>query len=327
MPRGKFSVISDRDFIHLYKKIGFREIIRQTGLSSNAIAERRRKLESKHGPINGPRGCPNGANPHIAVSPQRRHYDCLNGIVIIGSDAHIVPGPLTVAQRAFLKFIKELKPRVVIANGDILDFGAISRHDPLQWEDTPPVIAELEAAQSFMQMVEDAAPSNCKLAWPAGNHDARFQARLAKVAPEYSGVRGTRLKGHFSPKWEPCYSAFINDDTVVKHRLRGGVGALRNNVLASRKNTITGHLHAQHAWPVTAYPARRGELPETLWGVDAGMLGEPYAEAFSYTEDNPVDWRAGFVILQFHKGRLMPPELVTVWSRHEVTCNGKIIAV
>jgi hypothetical protein len=329
MPRGNFSVITDRDFIHLYRKHGFMEVARKTGLSTNAIAERRTRIEAKYGPLNGPRPQNNqNSKSHITASPEQIYFDCLDGTVIIGSDAHICrDGPFTTAQRAFIKFIKELKPRIVIADGDVLDFGSISRHDPLKWTDIPPVEEELIAAQKFMAAVEDAAPSNCKFGWPAGNHDARFQSRLASVAPEYAGVRGTRLKDHFSPKWQPCYTAFINDDVVIIHNIKGGTGALRNNVLATRKHTITGHLHAQHVWPVTSYPRKRGEMLETLYGVDCGMLADPSADTFSYVLGKPVDWRSGFVVLQFHKGRLLPPDLATVWGRNEITFQGKIIAV
>lgn len=318
MPKGKFSDITEDDFMYLYHKHGPHEMRRQTGLSMSAIHQRRRRIESKYGPLRAPKDCPNGIK--VQSSPQRRHYDCLNGVVIIGSDAHICrDGPWTTAQRAFLKFIKELKPRIVIANGDVLDLAAISRHDPLQWEDTPPVIKELEAAQKFMAAIEDAAPSNCKFAWPAGNHDARFQARLAKVAPEYSGVRGTRLKDHFSPKWEPCYSAFINNDVVVKHRLPSGQN-LKLAVMKAGRHIVIGHHHAHHVQAFTNYSG-------TWYGMDAGMLADPQAEAFSYTEDNPMDWRAGFGVLTFHNGQLLPPELVTVWSKHEVVWRGQIIRV
>ena len=179
MPKGRFSVIPEHEFRHLYKTLGPNETARRLGITANAVHQRRKRVEREHGPIIPPRPCPT-AN-RIAQTPQRKHYDCLNGVVIVGSDAHIWPGPLTTAQRAFLKFIADMKPRVVIANGDVMDFGAISRHDPLQWENTPSVIDELEAAKDFMQAVEDAAPSNCKFAWPAGNHDARFQIGRAHV--------------------------------------------------------------------------------------------------------------------------------------------------
>lgn len=314
MPRGKFSDVPDHDFISTYKAKGQAATATQFGISQQAVARRRKNLESRYGQIIGPRPPNSMRSP---VTPLRQQFDIINGEVIIGSDAHIWPGPLTTAQRAFIKFVKDRKPRAVIANGDVMDFSSISRHDPLGFEKTPTVADELAAAQSFMKAVEDAAPGNCKFFWPAGNHDQRFEGRLAKVAPEYARVHGWHLKDHFSPKWLPCYSVFINRDVVVKHRLSGGTGALRNNVLKTRKHTVTAHLHSQHVWPVSSYDA-------TLYGVDSGMLAEPYSEAFSYTEDAPVDWRAGFVVLTFQDGQLLPPELVTVWGKNHVTFRGEI---
>lgn len=318
MPRGRFSEIPEHEFISLYQTLGQNKMARQTGFSIQAIASRRKRIERVHGPIIGPR--PARAT-RSEITPQRCQFDILNGEIIVFSDAHIWPGPLTTAQRAVIKFIKERKPRAVIANGDVMDFSSISRHDPLGFEKTPTVADELQAAQTFMSAIEGAAPSNCKFFWPAGNHDQRFEGRLAKVAPEYARVHGWHLKDHFSPKWQPCYSVFINKDIVVKHRLSGGTGALRNNVLKTRKHTVTAHLHAQHVWPVSSYDG-------TLYGVDCGMLAEPYSEAFSYTEDAPVDWRSGFVVLKFRDGQLLPPELVTVWQKNKsVVFRGEIINV
>jgi hypothetical protein len=33
---------------------------------------------------------------------------------------------------------------------------------------------------------------------------------------------------------------------------------------------------------------------------------------FEYAEDNPLDWRSGFVMLSFDQGRMLMPEMVMV---------------
>ena len=38
-----------------------------------------------------------------------------------------------------------------------------------------------------------------------------------------------------------------------------------------------------------------------------------------YTEDNPVDWRSGFVILTYHNGKLLLPEIVQTLDEQEGT--------
>jgi hypothetical protein len=50
---------------------------------------------------------------------------------------------------------------------------------------------------------------------------------------------------------------------------------------------------------------------------------------FSYTENNPVNWRAGFAVLTFINGKLMPPELAEVVNEDEglIYFRGKLIKV
>jgi hypothetical protein len=251
----------------------------------------------------------------------RLHFDVSNGVVLVGSDAHIWPGgePST-GIRAFTKFCDLLKPRVVVMNGDVVDLPQVSRHPPIGWERHPEVADEIAAAQNVLKEIEKASPRNSRLVWTLGNHDARFETRLATVAHQYKGLNGFHLKDYF-PKWSACWSAWINSDVVVKHRYKGGANAALNNTRDSGKTMITGHLHSQNLSSWT-------DLNGTRHGVDTGCLADPDARAFvDYTEDGPKNWRSGFAVLKFRNGKLLPPELVTVWSKHEVVFRGEIFKV
>jgi hypothetical protein len=46
--------------------------------------------------------------------------------------------------------------------------------------------------------------------------------------------------------------------------------------------------------------------------VDTGTLANPYSEQFNHQEDNHRNHRSGFVVLTFHKRRLLFPEVVSV---------------
>ncbi len=260
--------------------------------------------------------------PHVKRNDAARlHFDVPNGIVLIGSDAHIWPGQqTTTAMRAFIRFAKELKPRALILNGDVVDLPQISRHPPIGWDRHPEVADEIAAAQNQLKLIEAAAPRNCKLVWTLGNHDSRFETRLAEKVPQYRGLPGFTLK-HYFPKWSACWSTWINDDVVVKHRYKGGAHAPHNNAVSSGKNIVTGHLHSAKVTPVTDYTGTR-------YGVDTGCLADPLAAAFvDYTEDGPLNWRSGFGVLTFIKGELLPPELVTVWDERTVVWRGELITV
>lgn len=236
--------------------------------------------------------------------PARVSKEIKNGVVLVGGDAHYMPGETTIAQTAFLKLIRELKPCCVVCNGDAFDGGTISRFPRIGWQDRPPVVVELEACREHLGNIEDAA-GRAALVWPLGNHDARFNTRLAAAAMEYEGVQGFRLKDHF-PAWTPCWSFGINQDVIVKHRFKGGIYATRNNTLNAGRTVITGHLHSLKVTPLT-------DLNGTRYGVDNGTLADPYGSQFvDYLEANSVDWRSGFVVLTFHNGTLLPPETCEV---------------
>lgn len=244
----------------------------------------------------------------------------LNGVVLIGSDAHIWPGPITTGMRGFIKFCDILKPRIVVMNGDALDHPQISRHPPIGWTGLPTVADEIAAGQKVLERIESAAPKSTALVWSLGNHDARFETRLATVASEYGGVQGFSLKDHF-PKWSACWSAWVNDDVVIKHRYKGGAHATHNNAVSSGKTMVTGHLHSQKVTPYTDYNGTR-------YGVDTGCLADPEARAFvDYTEDGPKNWVSGFGVLTFKNGKLLPPELATVWGKNEIVFRGAIYKV
>lgn len=260
----------------------------------------------------------------MVAHPQRVYMEVLNGVVLVGSDAHIWPGPLTTAMRAFIKFAREMKPRGLILNGDVLDFPQVSRH-PMNWEERPTVADEIAAARKVLDQIEDVVPRSCQLAWTLGNHDARLETRIATVAPELAKLKGVHLHDHFSRKWQPCWSAWINPDSrlpcVVKHRFKGGVNATRANVLNAGTHMVTGHLHSANVRGLNDY------YEMTRWGVDTGCLADPLAEAFSYTEDAPLDWRSSFAVLTFKDGALLQPELALVFSKDHIQFRGEVIEV
>lgn len=258
-----------------------------------------------------------GINP-AAVHGRHVVADFHTGTIFVGSDAHYRPGPASTAHRAFIKLAKRLKPDIVIINGDVLDAATISRHPPLCWQDMPTVKEELEVCQERMGEIAKASGKALKL-WPLGNHDARFETRLATVAPEFRDVHGTKLSDHF-PDWEPCASVKINDNVVVKHRYSGGIHATYNNTLRSGVTIITGHLHSQTIREWTDYNGTR-------YGVDTGCMADIYDPQFGYLEDNPRNWRSGFCILSFRNGRLLRPELVTVVEDGIVEFRGELIEV
>lgn len=244
-----------------------------------------------------------------------------DGVVIVAADFHYWPGEPPVAHRALLHLTSILKPKIIVANGDVCDFSTISRHPPLGWTSMPTAAQEIEAAQDRLHEWAVAA-EGAERYWPVGNHDARMETFIASNAPELKGIRGTSLQEHF-PLWVPCYSLWVNDSVgglVVKHRMRGGIHAPWNNVINAGRSIATGHLHSQKVSPFTNYNG-------TFYGIDVGCIADPYSDQFQYMEDNPRNHRSGFAVFTFSDYVMRPPELVTVMGPDEVFFRGQIIEV
>jgi hypothetical protein len=305
----------EKAFMECFKREGAAPTARTFGMTERTAYKIRDKLRTKYNrDIPAPRSVP--ADP----AKGRIKIEVPDGVVLVGGDAHYWPGPATLMHRAFVKFAKEMKPKALIMNGDAFDGAAISRHASIGWEDQPSVAEELEAVQERLHEIELATPRGCKLYWPAGNHDLRFETRLATVAPEFKHLKGFHLKDLF-PAWSPCWSVWINDSVVVKHRYKGGVHATHNNTVAAGMTMVTNHLHSAK---VTPYDDYRG----TRYGVDTGCLADPYGPQFQdYSEDNPRNHRAGFAVLSFRDGELLPPELVTKWDDRTVVFRGQLMRV
>lgn len=313
--------ISDAEFVEMFETVGPHEMKRRLGIAQvRAIFGRRDRLEKKIGRnIVAPSA--NGGSPtrFHTDHPERAHLDIQNGVVLIASDAHYWPGIVSTAHRAFVKFVKDMQPKAIIVNGDMFDGASVSRHPSIGWENKPSVIQEIEACQERLGEIMDAAPK-AKRIWPLGNHDSRFESRLANVAPDYARVNGFHLKDHL-PHWEACWSCWINDDVVVKHRYKGGIHAAHNNILNSGKSMVTGHLHSGKVTPFSDYNGVR-------WGVDMPTLADPYGPQFvDYTEDSPRSHRSGFAVLEFWKGKLLMPQLALVMEDGKIEFERKVYVV
>lgn len=314
--------VSEAEFIALWDKHqSASKIARILGIAERAVQSRRKAIQERTGTALHAID-PRGGNflARKQSKPSRLTTSLQDGVILVGSDAHAWPGPLTVAQRAFIKLCKKLNPSIVVMNGDVFDGAKVSRHPAGIWEHEkrPSVKEELQACSDFLDAVCRASGASKKV-WLWGNHDQRFEYRLSALTPEYEGVPGFALKDHF-PEWTMGMSLWVND-AVIKHRANhSGVHAVYNNTLKSGKSIITGHLHSLKVTPWTDYSGTR-------YGVDTGTLSDLDGPQFNYNEDNPANHRSGFAVLTFRDGKLLMPELVQVWGDDAVEFRGEIIPV
>lgn len=320
------ATVEDSEFIVLWAKYKSASAVAEfLGTTIRSVYARRRSIERRYGTklVSAmPQAEPYKHMHTYGAHPQRYNLGILNGTIVVFSDAHFWPGLRTTAFKGLLHVIRNMQPQAVVNNGDALDAASVSRFPRIGWDSVPLLSDELKACDAALGEVEEtakAARHNCALVWTLGNHDARFENRLASVAPQFERVPGFSLKDHF-PAWVPCWSVW-NESTVMKHRYKGGIHSTHNNTVNAGVNIVTGHLHQLRVTPFDDYNGTR-------YGVDCGTLADPSGPQFeNYLEQSPTNWRSGFVVLTFHDGRLLWPEIVKVFAPGIIEFRGALMDV
>ena len=311
--------LSDEEWIVVWKECGSAVVMAtKIGVSQRSVYNRRRSIEARHKielPSVDDQRFDQLKKIAQTTGHTRRGMDIEKGRVIVFSDAHFWPDDTTTAFKALLEMIKEFKPTAVVCNGDALDGANLSRFPRQDWNKVPTVKEELEACQYYLGEIE-AVSKGAKLFFPLGNHDQRLEMSIIANLPTFEGVHGTSLKDYF-PMWQPCWSFWVNEDTCIKHRWKGGWTGGRNNAVNSGVNMITGHTHVLSSIPFNDYNGTR-------WGVQTGTLADPMGQQFAYTEDTPKDWNSGFVMLSFDHSKMLQPEIIRVCGEDAVDFRGKI---
>lgn len=229
--------------------------------------------------------------------------------IAIFSDAHFWPGQPSVAHKIFCNVISDIKPDIVVNNGDTLDFARISRHDPNMWEQPPTPAEELEVNKERLDAIRESSPDSA-FYWNLGNHDKRLENMMAKEMPQLHGWPGVTISSHF-PEWHCQNSMIVNNHFMIKHKTNGG-GQFPERAFAlnSGFSIAIGHHHRLRVVPLTDF---RG----TRYGICTGMLGDPFHPSFDYCDDNYRDWQSGFVMVTVDGDQLHPEPVQIV--------NGKAV--
>lgn len=289
------------------------------GLTPRRIHERISSIEKKTG-IKYRTG--RGSRVLISRDTKPNPIDMNSGCIVVASDCHYWPDEVATAHKALVKLCKQLGPDIVVINGDEFDGASISRHVRNGWEKRPTVAAEIKEVQARMHEIKRAS-GRAKLLGTFGNHTMRYDTYLSGHAALVEGVAGTKYED-LVPAWNYAWAWLVNGHTLIKHRHKGGIHATWNNTGEAQISTVTGHCHALQVRPrSTMSPVNGG----TIYGVDTGMLADPWGPQFAYMEQGPRNWRSGFAVLTFIDGILMPPELCQVLSEGVAWFRGNKIEV
>jgi predicted phosphodiesterase len=258
---------------------------------------------------------PNGIEAEVPkrwTYPRVKNIEAPNTKWIIGSDLHIWDAQPTLIFQAFQKLAKQLKVDGIILNGDVIDGARISSHRLPRQTQAPKINVEIESAKKLLKSLP-----KCKhMLWTLGNHDIRIDNYVASNANELSDYI-ISLQEHF-PNWDFSYAFDING-TEIRHRFRGGIHSAWNNTLHSGINIITGHTHQLQ---VTAVRDRNG----SRYGVETGMMADPFGPQFEYTEGAPSRSQQGFVVISFDEdGYMFPPEICEMVRGRPVFRGGHVL--
>lgn len=298
-------VVTDKQFIDCWNQHkSATKVSKALGLHIRTVNTRRRSLENRYR-IRLEADSYQAKEYFVRDHMSRMDVDLENATIFVASDAHYWPGEPSEAHKAFVRLIKKMKPDIIVMNGDAFDGATISRYPKVGFptHEIPTVKQELEAVSDRLGDIEKVA-GNAKLIFTLGNHDMRFESKLANMVPEFEGVRGFSLKEHF-PRWQFCMSMFVNRNLMIKHRYHNGLHATYNNPLKSGVSFASGHLHRLQATIVSDYNGTR-------WGVDTGTLSDVEGDHMGYGEDNPKNHCSGFAVLTIVNGRLIQPEFCAV---------------
>ena len=311
---------ADDVFAREYPALGATAMGNKYGVSARVVHQMKQSVEGRLKVRLDPP--PRKSSMLITADRVEVKLEIEDGVVLVAGDQHYWPGTVPVMHRAYVELSKRLKPYAQVWNGDAFDGASISRHASIGWESKPTVKQELEVVNERSAEIMKAAPG-AKRVWNLGNHDMRFETRLAAEAPEFAGMQGIHLKDHF-PEWVPAWFVTINEgnqsQTEIRHREKGGVHAGFNNTKESGVTMVTGH---DHVAEVRAYRDRRG----TRYGVRHGMTADsPRDPQFvNYLEGRMPSWNAGIAILTFRNGILLQPELALRFDDDSFQFRGEII--
>ena len=314
--------ITDEQFIKCWQTYqGAADVAKALGIMERTVHARRRVLEERYNI--------DLLSRKEAARIDQDNMECRiklkDGTIMVGSDPHYNPDlPPSTAHKAFVKMAKKLKPDWIVMNGDLGDFPAIGRFHRIGWEKRPTVAREINCIGERLAEIREASPGS-RVHRTIGNHDLRFDGVLSNKVPEYEGIKGMTLDYHLK-SWPATWTMQVNDpcELMIMHRWKSSLHAPLTNAKEAGCSFLTGHLHRQHDYDHTYVNNRQ------IYGIDAGTMAElhdGHNPSFLYTEGRPTNWRAGWYLLTFRNGLLMPPERCKVLELGRFWWRGELYEV
>lgn len=194
----------------------------------------------------------------------------------------------------FARHIRYFRPTHIVHMGDIVDFHAISRHDP----DPEAPSAKDELAQSkvcvnkFVNMI----PKSVKTFICVGNHDNRIEKKAAQNHIPKAFLKSTRELFSIPDTWQVEDYHQIGDIAFVH-----GQSNLRGKACMSYGcNVVQGHFHSMLEISYHQTPTRK------LWSVFTGSGADSKSLALAYGKNHLAKDVYGFTLIENGIPRIVP---------------------
>jgi predicted phosphodiesterase len=167
--------------------------------------------------------------------------------VVVLADLQI-PFEDTNALAPVVRYLKHVRPDMIVLLGDILDFESLSTKFLRRQKDPEELLEQLATASAFCEMLDTMTN---RLVFIEGNHELRLTTYIQERAPELSalaeGGRALTLPSLLDvPGMEyygPYGSAMVHRGFVFKHGDYAGKHVAQKELLMEGSSGMSGHNH------------------------------------------------------------------------------------
>lgn len=183
------------------------------------------------------------------------------------------------------RIIRYFKPLLIIHMGDLVDFHAISRHDPDP--DADDISIELKKARKAIEQLKRII-KNIPLKLCIGNHDNRIEKRASNAGiPKVFLTPYSKILG-LPETWGIDFDHFVDGIAFThgKSNLRG------KTAMSYGCNVVQGHFHSMLDISYHQTPRK------LLWSVFAGSAADDDSMAMAYGRNSLAKGVYGFVLIE-----------------------------
>ena len=191
------------------------------------------------------------------------------------------------------RLVRYFKPAIVVHLGDMIDFHAISRHDPDP--EAPSAKTELERAKDCVKKLLHITGS-IPVDYCIGNHDNRIDKRAAQNHIPTDFLKSFKELFELPAHWHTALVHYIGDITFThgQSNLRG------KTALSYGMNVVQGHFHSMLDISYHQTPTK------LLWSAFGGSGADSKSLALAYNHNALAKDVYGFIVIEKGIPQIIP---------------------